>query len=138
MRALHGLLGAFYLQVKPMPFKSLPRIALSTLCLLSPSVWAHAHLLSQAPAANATVTAPHVIELVFSEAIEPNFSQVSLSRATGEAMATQPLQVNGSDHKTLLLELDAPLAAGDYTVTWRVRSVDTHKSAGSYRFTVGR
>jgi methionine-rich copper-binding protein CopC len=121
-----------------MPLKKLLVVALSTTYLFSGGAWAHAHLLAQNPAADGSVTAPQKIELVFSEGIEATFSQVDVTTATGQSVAAQPLKVTSDDRKTLVLELDAPLAAGDYRVNWRVRSVDTHKSAGSYRFTVGQ
>lgn len=121
-----------------MPTKPLLAAALSATCLLSSGAWAHAHLLSQSPAADSKAAAPQAIQLVFSEGIEAKFSQVSVTTAAGQALPAQPLKVVGDDHKTLILELQAPLAPGDYSVTWRVRSVDTHKSAGSYRFAVGQ
>jgi methionine-rich copper-binding protein CopC len=121
-----------------MPLKKLLVATLSTTCLLSSGAWAHGHLQSQTPAADGTVAAPEKIELVFSEGIEAQFSQIDVTTATGQPVAAQPLKVTSDDRKTLVLELNAPLAAGNYKVNWRVRSVDTHKSAGSYRFTVGQ
>ena len=46
-------------------------LAILTTSLVTPSVWAHAHLTHQYPAANAQVTAaPQAITLNFSEGVE--------------------------------------------------------------------
>lgn len=50
-------------------------LAILTTSLVTPSVWAHAHLTHQYPAANAQVTAaPQAITLNFSEGVETGFS----------------------------------------------------------------
>lgn len=105
--------------------------------LLSPLAFAHAHLKSQAPAADATVAAPAELRLVFSEGIEPSFSSITLTTADGHAVKLGDLQTATGDNKTLVVAPAAPLGAGTYQVKWQVLSVDTHKSSGDYRFTVG-
>lgn len=50
-------------------------LAILTTSLVTPSVWAHAHLMHQYPAANAQLTAaPQAITLNFSEGVETGFS----------------------------------------------------------------
>lgn len=106
--------------------------------MLSGGAWAHAHLKSQSPAADSSVTAPAELRLEFTEGVEAGFSQVTVSDASGAAVALQPVATAANDKKILLVRPTQPLAPGDYTVMWKVVSVDTHKSAGSYRFKVGQ
>lgn len=104
--------------------------------LVSPLALAHAHLTHPIPAVDTTVAAPKQLSLGFSEPVELGFSQVTLTTASGDPVALQPLASAADDRKTLLVKPAAALAAGQYTVQWKVVSVDTHKSAGEYRFTV--
>jgi methionine-rich copper-binding protein CopC len=113
-------------------------LAATALTLLSPLVFAHAHLKAQLPAADATVAAPAQLTLSFSEGIEAGFSSVSVTAADGKVVALKPLSTADGDKKTLVVSPVEPLAAGTYQVRWQVLSVDTHKSAGDYRFTVGQ
>ncbi len=56
-------------------------LAILTTSLVTPSVWAYAHLTHQYPAANAQVTAaPQAITLNFSEGVETGFSGAKKSR----------------------------------------------------------
>lgn len=105
--------------------------------LVASSVFAHAHLKSQTPAADSTVTAPAQLRLVFSEGVEAAFTQVTISK-DGTDVPVKSLATEGSDKKTLIVTPAAPLAAGDYKVQWHAVSVDTHKSEGAYRFKVGQ
>lgn len=107
-------------------------------CAVSAGAWAHAHLKSQTPAANSTVASPGQLQLQFSEGVEAGFSQVTVSDASGASIALKPLASASGDKKTLLVVPSQPLAAGDYTVNWKVVSVDTHSSSGSYQFKVGQ
>jgi methionine-rich copper-binding protein CopC len=123
---------------------SLPRLSasLSIAALLlgsalSPLAMAHAHLKAQAPAANTTAAAPSELRLSFSEAVEASFSQVTLTDASGAPVATAPPATTPGDAKVLVVRPAAPLSPGRYQVQWRVVSVDTHKSDGTYSFTVG-
>ncbi|XVV66073.1 Protein YobA [Escherichia coli] len=55
-------------------------LAILTTSLVTPSVWAHAHLTHQYPAANAQVTAaPQAITLNFSEGVETGFSGAKIT-----------------------------------------------------------
>ncbi|AZC50100.1 copper homeostasis periplasmic binding protein CopC [Pseudomonas chlororaphis] len=105
--------------------------------LAASSAFAHAHLQSQVPAADSTVSAPSELRLVFSEGVEATFTKVSLSK-DGAAVAVKALATEGADKKTLIVTPAAPLAAGAYKVEWHAVSVDTHTSEGSYSFKVGQ
>ena len=119
------------------PFKKM----LGTLLLLAGLAganvaFAHAHLKSETPAQDSTVSAPAELRLVFSEGVEAALTKVEVSsndkKVTLKSTATDP-----SDKKTLIVTPAAPLPPGQYKVVWHAVSVDTHKSEGNYSFTVG-
>lgn len=112
-------------------------ICAAALTLVSPLVFAHAHLKALVPAADATVAAAPQLTLSFSEGIEASFSSVQVTTADGKVIELKPLATAEGDKKTLVVTPASALAAGAYKVQWQVLSVDTHKSAGDYRFTVG-
>jgi len=100
------------------------------------AAFAHAHLKSETPAKDSTVSAPGELRLVFSEGVEAALTKVEVSSAankvTLKSIATDP-----SDKKILIVTPNAPLPAGEYKVEWHAVSVDTHKSEGHYSFKVG-
>ena len=117
--------------------KTLTAAALLGSLFAASSVFAHAHLKSQIPAANSTVTDPGELRLVFSEGIETTFSTVKISR-DGEDVPVKNLATKSSDKKTLIVTPEVALEPGTYKVEWKVTSVDTHKSAGNYSFKIGQ
>jgi methionine-rich copper-binding protein CopC len=114
------------------------RAILATLILLASSpVMAHAMLEEATPPVGSTVqTAPAAISLNFSEAVEPRFSKVAVTGADGAKADQADLHTSPGDAHTLVLDLK-PLLPGTYFVTWHAVSVDTHKTQGTYHFTVG-
>jgi methionine-rich copper-binding protein CopC len=117
--------------------KTLTTAALLGSLLAASSVLAHAHLQSQTPAADSTVSAPAELSMVFSEGVEADFSKVTITK-DGTEILVKSLVTQGSDKKTLIVTPAAPLTAGAYKVEWHVVSVDTHKSEGAYGFKVGQ
>ncbi len=121
-------------------------IAAAVLTLSASQAFAHAELLSSAPAANATVAAPTRIVLKFGEALEGKLSGgeiTSTQMMMAGKMVTHVMKIDGvkaeldpADHKTLILTLMAPLGAGTYKVNWHAVSTDTHREQGSFTFTV--
>jgi methionine-rich copper-binding protein CopC len=118
---------------------------LSTLSVLASltlanSASAHAHLDSQLPAADSSVSSPKELRLHFSEGVEEKFTKISItSTAKGGKKLVEPvpgIATDPADRKVLIVTPAAPLAAGEYKVEWHAVSVDTHKSEGSYSFTV--
>jgi copper resistance protein C len=109
--------------------------ALAMLSAASPA-FAHAMLERANPPVGSDVTAaPHEIALTFTEGVEPLFSTIELRDASGSVVPTaKPQTDHGNNHK-LVVELPS-LGSGSYTVTWHATSVDTHKTEGSFRFTV--
>jgi methionine-rich copper-binding protein CopC len=100
------------------------------------SAFAHALLRRAEPAVGATVTAaPASLLLVFSEAVEPRFSKVTLTDAQGKPVAVGTVHTDPKDATHVLVDLPK-LGAGKYTVNWHMTSTDTHKTQGSFSFTV--
>jgi methionine-rich copper-binding protein CopC len=97
---------------------------------------AHAHLQKQTPAAGSKGTAPAEIQLKFSEGLELKFSAVALTSASGANEATGKLTLDPADNSVLIATIPGRLEPGVYTVNWRAVSIDTHKTQGSYSFTV--
>lgn len=98
---------------------------------------AHAHLRAARPSDGGTVPPGlHDLRLSYSEAVEPRFSSVSIAGPDGKPLAAAPVAGDPADGRVLVLHLDRPLTPGAYTVTWHATSVDTHRTEGSYRFTV--
>jgi copper resistance protein C len=97
---------------------------------------AHAHaMLDHAnPSVGSTVaSAPREISLTFTQNLEAAFSSVQVTDANGARVDQGEAQVSGSTMRVGLKSL----AAGTYRVRWHVLSVDTHKTEGTFTFTVG-
>ncbi len=98
-------------------------------------VLAHSFPREETPAAGATVSsAPPEVVIKFDAPIEKVFAQLEVLDSSGNNDAVgQP--IHGPDGSTLSAKL-APLKPGTYTVKWAVVGADTHRTQGSYTFTV--
>lgn len=109
--------------------------ALTLMC--SSQAQAHAHLKTQYPAANATITAaPQALTLTFSEGIEPGFSALTLTGPDNIAIPTGAIKIDPANPLQIIVPIEKTLTAGVYQVQWHVVSVDSHKTQGSYQFSV--
>ena len=98
--------------------------------------WAHAHLKTATPAPDSTVqTAPGAVTIDFTEGVEPKFSSIEVQDAAGRRVDTGAAETSPSDNKQFHVGLQ-PLQPGTYKVTWRATAVDTHKTDGTFQFTV--
>jgi copper resistance protein C len=103
--------------------------------LMSPA-FAHAHLQSANPAVGSTVAAaPTNVTCNFSEALEQHFSKLEVQDASGKRVDSGDMHLASGNGKQMLVGLPK-LGAGVYTVIWHATSVDTHKTEGSFTFTV--
>jgi len=101
------------------------------------SASAHALLQKAIPAVGGVIKAsPAAIALKFSEGVEPSFSGIALATEGGASVALGKSSVDPGDNSTLVAPIPQPLKPGVYTVTWHAVSVDTHKTQGSFQFTV--
>ena len=113
-------------------------IALLAAGLTAGAAFAHAFLDHAVPAVGSTVSAaPKMVQMVFTQGIEPAFSGAILSGPNGQSIATDAVKPDPQNPMTLVLNLP-PLAPGHYKVKWHVVSVDTHRSEGSFSFDVQR
>jgi methionine-rich copper-binding protein CopC len=95
---------------------------------------AHAFLDHATPLVGSTVrNPPHEVTLSFTQNLEPAFSNVQVTDASGARVDQGKAQVSGN---TMRIGLKA-LKPGAYRVRWHALSVDTHTTEGSFSFTVG-
>ncbi len=96
---------------------------------------AHTRPLAHRPVGATVSTPPKQIAITFSESVEPAFSSIEVTDAAGNRDDTGKPQVAADDRQVLIVALQ-PLGPGAYKVVWHAVSVDTHKTQGSYSFTV--
>jgi methionine-rich copper-binding protein CopC len=95
---------------------------------------AHANLVGSDPAKDATISAPKLISLHFSEALEMKVSGFKLTDVDGNPVAIKTIAA--ADKKSLAAAPAAPLAPGLYTISWTSMGDDSHKMNGTLSFTV--
>jgi methionine-rich copper-binding protein CopC len=109
-------------------------VALLTVGLGAPAARAHAFLDHASPLVGSTVSAaPQEVSLTFTQKLEPAFSSVTVTDASGAQVSQGKAQISGN---TMRVGLKA-LGPGSYRVRWRALSVDTHTTEGSFTFHVG-
>lgn len=122
------------IRVKPMKRVLLSIPLTAALLVSATAAYAHVHLVSSTPAANATVAAPARLTLSFSDTIVPAFSGFELINSAGTAVAARTSV--SEDRKSISGVPAQPLAAGRYTINWRIAAGDGHRMTGSFAFTV--
>jgi methionine-rich copper-binding protein CopC len=105
---------------------------LSFAVAMAAPAFAHAHLSKSMPSPGTTVSGLSEVVLTFSEPLEPAFSHIDVRDANGKSVEAGKSAVKDNIMRVPL----TPLSAGTYTVNWRVLSVDTHKTQGSFTFKV--
>lgn len=99
--------------------------------------FAHAFLDHASPGVGTTVSgSPSQLTLSFTQGVVTAFSSVTVSADGGGSVPTSKPVNDPSNQQIIHVRLGHPLKPGSYTVTWRVLSVDTHRTEGSYRFTI--
>jgi methionine-rich copper-binding protein CopC len=99
---------------------------------------AHAFLKDAEPGVGSMVqTSPNEVRIRFTENIEPGFSSIQVFDASGKEVDKRDVHLDRSDRALLHVSLPQ-LRAGIYKVVWRVVSVDTHVTNGSFTFQVSR
>ncbi len=123
--------------IRPTTARLVRAILVSLIALAVPATArAHAHLDHASPAVGSVVaSAPKELTLFFTEKLEPKFSSIEVQNAQGVAVQAGKAALGGSPTE-LRVALN-PLPAGTYKVIWRVLSVDTHRTNGSFTFRVG-
>jgi methionine-rich copper-binding protein CopC len=94
---------------------------------------AHAALHHASPEAGSTVSeSPHEVTLVFTDSLEAAFSSTDVTDFNGVRVDEGKPQITGNMIRISL----KTLSPGSYRVHWRVVSVDTHRTEGSFTFSV--
>jgi copper resistance protein C len=105
------------------------------LSLATGEATAHAMLDHAEPRVGNKVAAPpREVTLWFTQKLEPAFSTITVTNAAGQRVDTGKTRVSGSQMSVSLRSG----GSGTYHVTWRVLSVDTHTTDGSFTFQVGQ
>jgi methionine-rich copper-binding protein CopC len=104
--------------------------------LIAQSAFAHAHPKQRMPGADATVGANlRQVSIEFDDVLEPAFSSLQVSDATGKSVTAGKSSVDANDKKHMTVALEA-LKPGVYTVSWVAVAADGHRTQGHYTFTV--
>jgi copper resistance protein C len=118
-----------------MRHSSLAGIIPLLLLLATGEATAHAMLDHAEPrVGNKVATAPREVTLWFTQKLEAAFSTITVTDPTGKRADTGKTRVSGSQMSVSL----RPGGSGTYHVTWRVLSVDSHTTDGSFTFQVGQ
>jgi methionine-rich copper-binding protein CopC len=105
--------------------------------LAAPPAFAHAFLDHGVPGVGMTVSGPvRELRLYYTQGVVTAFSAVSVTSSAGGSIPTSRPVNDPSDQQTVIVHLGRALGPGNYTVNWRVLSVDTHTTTGTFHFTV--
>jgi copper resistance protein C len=93
----------------------------------------HAFLDHADPKVGSTIHAsPSLVTVWMTEGLEPAFSKLQVFDANGTEVDNKDTKVNGS---TMTVSLPK-LASGKYRVSWQVVAVDTHRTSGTFEFSI--
>lgn len=114
--------------------KRILSIALWLIC--SPSAWAHAFIDHAEPAVGSKLASPPgAVKIWFTERLEPALSKIQVFDSQGSEVDKQDTKVDPANGQLLFVSLPV-IKTGKYRVIWRVVSVDTHVTDGSFEFEV--
>ena len=104
------------------------------LALLPIATFGHAMLVRSAPDSNAKLSeSPKLVELWFSEALEPGLNTIEVKDAAGQRVDRGEVTLS-EENKKAQVELQE-LRPGVYTVNWKALSADQHAMRGTFNFT---
>jgi methionine-rich copper-binding protein CopC len=93
---------------------------------------AHAFLDHAMPRVGSTGPSPATVKLWMTEELEPAFCRIQVLDGSGHEVDRHDAKISGA---TMTLSLPA-LAPGTYKVAWKAIATDTHKTTGTFTFTV--
>ena len=124
----------------PLPMTDRPVAAaalfacLSQAALVQPAL-AHAFLKDATPSVGSLLTSPPTqVAIDFTEGVELAFSSIVVTNGAGRAVQSGHPHLDGA--QTRLAVALGPLPPGRYRVTWHATATDTHKTQGSFTFTL--
>lgn len=111
-------------------------LAVLFLLALPVSAWAHAFLDHADPAVGGEVaTAPTEVKAWFTQKLEPAFSTLMVNDAKGAQVDKKDAHLDPKNAQLFIVSVPA-LSPGTYTVVWHAVSTDTHKTDGTFKFTI--
>ncbi|MFL9869150.1 copper resistance protein CopC [Paraburkholderia fungorum] len=99
------------------------------------AAFAHVFPQKQEPGAGATVASPVQVRIVFDGPLEPAFSSLTVTDASGKQVNTEKALVDAHEAAAIAVPLPT-LSAGHYTVHWVAVASDGHRTHGDYAFDV--
>jgi methionine-rich copper-binding protein CopC len=121
--------------MKPLSHRTIGLIVMMTFAIQSIAS-AHAFLDHAEPRVGSTTgKAPSEVRIWFTQRLEPAFSKIQVFDAQGKEIDKRDTHVDPKEKNLLRVSLPE-LPAGTYKVSWRVVSVDTHRTQGDFKFTV--
>jgi hypothetical protein len=116
----------------------IPAIIFSSALLGVVPAFAHVMLDHTVPSVGSVVaTPPRELLLWFTQDLEPAFSRVEVHDAKGSRVDSSKARVDASNRTLVHVSLRG-LSPGIYKVSWRVLSVDTHTTEGTFTFQVSK
>jgi copper resistance protein C len=113
-----------------------PLSAAALLLAFAGSALAHAFPTTTVPPVGSTLkTAPQEVVINFTEGVIPNFTSIDVVNASGARVDKNDGHLGPAGEKQFVVDL-GPLTAGTYKVIWHATAVDTHKTEGSFNFTL--
>jgi copper resistance protein C len=94
---------------------------------------AHAYLDHADPLVGSVVSAPREVRMWFTQTLEPRFSAAQLRSSAGTVIGTGKVDPANPDQLVIPVRTLAP---GQYKVHWKILSVDTHRTEGTFEFEV--
>jgi copper resistance protein C len=116
-------------------YRAMRAAALLAGITLASAAFAHVFPQKQEPGAGATVAAPSQVKVTFDGPLEPAFSSLTVTDASGKTVSTQKSAVDAQQPAVMTVPLPS-LAAGHYTVHWVAVASDGHRTHGDYGFDV--
>lgn len=105
------------------------------------TAWAHANYVRSDPPANSSLPAgqpPKRVQVWFSEALEPKFSELQIFDNQRQRVDNGDSQVPSNDPQSMIITLKPNLPDGPYTVIYKNTSAeDGHVLKNSFAFVVG-
>jgi copper resistance protein C len=116
--------------------KTFARLAMVAFLSAATPTWAQAFIDHTEPEVGSAVdTPPTEIKIWFTKELEPAFSQIQLLDRRGKPVTLGHATVDPDNPSLLSLTVPA-LAPGKYKVRWKVVSVDTRITVGTFSFAV--
>jgi methionine-rich copper-binding protein CopC len=108
------------------------------LILLAPGrLMAHAFLDHADPKVGSTIDQPpSQVKIWFTQELEPAFSGMKVTSSEGVQVDRKDARVHEKEKNLMIVSL-TKLPPGTYKVSWHAVSVDTHRTQGDFKFTVG-